>query len=145
MKTILFVDDDAVIVQVYRARLLREGFDVEVAQDGLTAMKLLMAEKPDLVVLDLMMPKFSGADVLKFIRAEPALKSTPVIILSNAYMTDLARQAADAGAELALLKSNCTPAQLLDAINKLLTGGAPQAKPSTRLAVECSLDELVRF
>ena len=75
MKTILFVDDDAVIVQVYRARLLREGFDVEVAQDGLTAMKLLMAEKPDLVVLDLMMPKFSGADVLKFIRAEPALKS----------------------------------------------------------------------
>jgi len=144
VKTILLVDDDAIIIQVYRAKLLREGFVVEVAQDGLTAMKLLKAEKPDLVVLDLMMPKFSGADVLKFIRADPALKSTPVIVLSNAYMTDLARQAADVGAEAAVLKSDCTPAQLLDAVSKLLTGATPQAEPASRLAVEGSIDALVR-
>jgi len=145
VKTILFVEDDAIIVQVYRAKFVREGFNVEVAQDGLTAMRLLPSVKPDLIVLDLMMPKFSGVDVLKFVRAEPTLKSTPVIILSNAYMTELAQQAAELGVELALLKSGCTPAQLLDAANKLLNGVALQTESSSRLAVKSFKEKWLHF
>jgi CheY-like chemotaxis protein len=136
MKTIFFVEDDAVIMHVYGAKFLREGFLIEVAEDGLTAMKLLKTAKPDLIVLDLMMPKFSGVDVLKFIRADSALKSTPVIILSNAYMSDIAQEAAKLGVELALLKSSCTPAQLVEAVKNLLNGVALAPDDSNRIAVK---------
>jgi CheY-like chemotaxis protein len=135
MTTIFLVEDDEVVVQVYRAKFLREGFGVEVAEDGLVAVKMLAAVKPDVVVLDLMMPKLSGVDVLKYIRSNPALKGTPVIILSNAHMTRLGQEAAAIGAERALLKSSCTPNQLIEVINDLLSGKAVESDPSKRLAV----------
>jgi CheY-like chemotaxis protein len=136
MKTILFVEDDAIIVRVYCTKFLREGFLVEVAEDGLAAVKMLPAVKPDLVVLDLMMPRLNGVDVLKFIRSDPVLKATPVIILSNAFMSDLGQAASAVGAELALLKSGCTPAQLVAAAGKLLGCKTPEDESSQRLAVK---------
>jgi len=135
MKTIFLVEDDPVVVKVYSAKFVREGFRVEVAEDGLVALKLLPTVKPDVVVLDLMMPKLNGVDVLKFIRSTPALKAIPVIILSNAHMTSLAQEAAVIGAERALLKSSCTPSQLLVEINHLLSGTVSESDPSQRLAV----------
>ena len=135
MITIFLVEDDTVVVQVYRAKLVREGFAVEVAEDGLVAVKMLPAVRPDVVVLDLMMPKLSGVDVLKYIRSTPALKETPVIILSNAHMTRLGQEAAAIGAERSLLKSSCTPSQLINVINDLLSGKAVESDPSNRLGV----------
>jgi CheY-like chemotaxis protein len=135
MKTIFLVEDDAVVVKVYRAKFEREGFRVEVAEDGLAAMKNLARVKPDVVVLDLMMPKLNGVDVLKYIRATPELKATPVIILSNAHMTFLAQEAAAIGAEKALLKSSCTPGRLIEVINDLLSGACAESDPTQRLAV----------
>jgi len=134
MKTIFFVEDDAVVVKVYRAKFEREGFRVEVAEDGLVAMKNLIKAKPDIVLLDLMMPKLNGVDVLKYIRATPELKATPVIILSNAHMTCLAQEAAAIGAERALLKSSCTPGRLLEVIRGLLSGTPVENDPTKRLA-----------
>ena len=130
MKTILFVEDDAVIVQAYRTCLLREGFQVEVAEDGLAAMKILLLLKPNLVLLDLMMPKLNGADVLKYIRSTPALKSTPVIILSNASIADQGQEAMALGADRVFLKALCTPRQLIGAANELLNSMAPSPQPA---------------
>jgi chemosensory pili system protein ChpA (sensor histidine kinase/response regulator) len=135
MKTIYFIEDDAVVVKVYGAKFEREGFRVEVAEDGLVAMKNLARVKPDVIVLDLMMPKLNGVDVLKYIRSTPDLKATPVIILSNAHMTYLAQEAAAIGAEKALLKSSCTPSRLLEVINGLLSGTPVESDPTKRLAV----------
>jgi CheY-like chemotaxis protein len=135
MKTIFLIEDDAVVVKVYGAKFEREGFRVEVAEDGLVALKMLAKVKPDIVVLDLMMPKFNGVDVLKYIRSTPDLKATPVIILSNAHMTSLAQEAAAVGAERALLKSSCTPGILLKVINDLLSGTTSGDDPTKRLAV----------
>ncbi|MGO8836434.1 MAG: response regulator [Limisphaerales bacterium] len=135
MKTIFFVEDDMVVVKVYGAKFEREGFRVEVAEDGLVALKTLAKVKPDIVVLDLMMPKLNGVDVLKYIRSTPELKKTPVIILSNAHMTSLAQEAAAIGAEKALLKSSCTPSMLLEVINSLLSGAPAENDPTKRLAV----------
>jgi DNA-binding response OmpR family regulator len=87
--------------------LSAKGFGVEVAGDGLVAVRMLAAMKPDVVVLDLMMPKLNGVDVLKYIRSTPALQDTPVIILQRPH-----DPAAAIGAERALLKSSCTPGQL---------------------------------
>ncbi|MFZ0827599.1 MAG: response regulator [Verrucomicrobiia bacterium] len=139
MKTIFLVEDDAVVVQVYRAKFLREGFGVEVAGDGLVALKMLLTVKPDIVILDLMMPKLNGVDVLKYIRSTPELKATPVVILSNAHMTSLAQEAAAIGAEKALLKSSCTPGQLLEVINSLLSGKASDNDGTERLAAPAKL------
>jgi len=135
MKTIFLVEDDAVVVHVYRAKFLREGFRVEVAEDGLVALKMLPTLRPDIVVLDLMMPKLNGVDVLKYIRSNPDLKATPVIILSNASMTSLAGAAAAIGAEKALVKSSCTPGQLIEVINNLLSGTVVESDTTQRLAV----------
>ena len=102
-KRVLLVDDDPVALRIYRDGLARQGFEVKTAADGLTALQLLRAAKPDLVVLDLMMPRFSGVEVLKFIRGEKGLESLPVIVLSNAYMDPLAQDAAALGAQKGLL------------------------------------------
>jgi len=131
MKTILYIEDNAVIVQIYRTALLREGFQVEVAEDGLTAARMLSKAKPDLVLLDIMLPTLTGVDVIKYIRSTPALKSTPVIILSDASKADLAMEAIASGVDRVFLKSQCTPAMLIGAINELLGGAAPD--PSAQL------------
>jgi chemosensory pili system protein ChpA (sensor histidine kinase/response regulator) len=127
-KTVLLVDDDEVIIRLYQKKLQDAGFHVEIASDGLAALKILPHASPDAVVLDLMMPKFTGADVLKFIRSNPTLKHTKVVIFSNAYMTDLAQSAEKIGVDESLLKSRCTPAHLVGVINELL--GIPNPTPT---------------
>ena len=87
------------------------------------------------MVLDLMMPKFTGVDVLKFIRSEPALKALPVVVLSNSYMNKLAAEATDLGVAKALLKIRCSPAILIETINEVLGGMVSSGDASLLLAV----------
>ena len=137
MKTIILVENDPVVVKVYGSEFELEGFGVEVAPDGLVALKMLAAVRPDVVVVDLTIPKSNGTDVIKYIRSTPALKTIPVVILTKAYMTmtSLVQQAAAIGADMALLKSSCTPGQLLEVINELLSEGKPvESAPSERQA-----------
>jgi DNA-binding response OmpR family regulator len=117
------VDDDPIAVRIYRDGLIRQGFEVSTAGDGLAALKALRAAKPDAVVLDLMMPKLSGVEVLKFMRAEKQFEKIPVIVLSNAYMDPLAQDAAELGAQKGLLKVKCNPASLALALREVLEGG----------------------
>jgi CheY-like chemotaxis protein len=123
MKSILIVEDDANIVEIYRESLLREGFEVRIAEDGLVAIKSLHDAKPDLVILDMIMPKFNGADVLKFIRSNPDLKHIKVIMFSNSFMTETAFKAEKLGADAFLLKLTFTPEQLINVVKTLLSGG----------------------
>jgi len=127
MKNILYAEDNALVVQVYGNVLKREGFGVEVAEDGLVAMKKLAAGKYDLMLLDLLMPKINGTDVLKYIRSTPALKAMPVIILSDGSMADVAQDALAIGVEGALLKSTCNPKILVDTVRKILGEPPPVA------------------
>jgi DNA-binding response OmpR family regulator len=124
---ILFADDDPLVARIYRDKLSAAGFNVLVAEDGVLAMKLLIEFKPDLVVLDLLMPKLNGADVLKFIRGHPELKSTRVIIFSNSFLAALVEQVGDLGAEKMLPKSSATPALLIELIHTTLAERASAA------------------
>ncbi len=135
MSKILLVDDDPFIRQIYRKRLLDRGFEVETAEDGLAALKALHRFRPDLMVLDLMMPYFNGFEVLKYIRSHAEMKQTRVIVLTNLYLYDDERKAAVAEADLALVKSGCTPALLIETIEKVLAGRAalpPRAAPEEK-------------
>lgn len=122
MTKILMVDDDVTVLEIYRQKFLREGFEVETAEDGLVAAKTLRSSRPDLVVLDLLMPKLSGVEVLKFIRSEPELKSLPVVIFTNSFMTEMADAACSQGIQRALVKSQCTPEILVQAVREVLDG-----------------------
>jgi DNA-binding response OmpR family regulator len=134
MKRVLLVDDDPVAVRIYRDGLIRHGFEVSTAPDGLAALKALRANKPDLMVLDLMMPKLSGVEVLKFMRREKELETLPVIVLSNAYLDPLAQGAAVLGAQKGLLKVQCNPASLAQAIHEVLEGQPASENPDQLLA-----------
>jgi CheY-like chemotaxis protein len=121
-KKILLVDDDAVILAVYGKRLALSGFTVTTAADGLKALDALRADKPDLVVLDMMMPKLSGVEVLKFIRAQPDLSPIPVAIFTSAFLDELAQAAVEIGVQQTVIKAECTPTKLITVVNELLAG-----------------------
>lgn len=130
MKHVLFVDDDVVTLKLYESALTRLGFQVTPVADGIRASQALISAKPDIVVLDLMMPNFNGVDVLKFIRSNAALRDTPVIVLTNAYLTDLADKAIAIGVQEAILKVRCSPAHLARTITKLFEEG-PKLRTAT--------------
>ena len=139
MNTILLVDDDKLIVEIYRKKLVQHGYEVVVAQDGLAAIRALHETRPRVVVLDIMMPKFNGLEVLEFIRAKPDLANTRVVVLSNYYTDDDKRERATAKADRHLTKSNCTPARLILAVSSLMADDsaptqAPSVAPVTRPA-----------
>jgi DNA-binding response OmpR family regulator/chromosome segregation ATPase len=134
-KTILFVEDDPFALKVYKKGLKRAGFRVEVAEDGLAAINELPVLRPDVVVLDLMLPELPGTEVLRFIRADEDLKDIPVIVLSNAYMDELAAEAIRAGATRGLLKSECTPAKLVEQVCDVL------GRPGATIPLESILQE----
>lgn len=130
-KTILYVEDDPVVLMAYCHRLEREGFSVESAKDGLEAMKVLLRLDPDLVVLDLMLPKFDGVEVLKFMQANPRLKTVPVIILSTNSIVDADEEYVLEGASRRLIKDCCTFPMLLEAIqNSLAEAPARDSAPA---------------
>ena len=120
VKTILYVENDAVSQSLYQKRLEREGFHLECAQDGQVAIDILSDHAPDLVLLDLMLPRVSGADVLKFMHADPRLTTVPVIIFSNAAMTEVPPDSPLAQGTKRLLKSDCTFPKLLETIQETL-------------------------
>ena len=134
MLTILLVDDDPLILRLYRDGLTRLGAQVAVAPDGLAAIQALRAARPDVMVLDLMMPRCSGVDVLRFVRSDPKLKTLPVVVVSNTYMKQMAAEAAALGVEKALLKVSCTPSILLSTIKEVLAGESGSSEASDLLA-----------
>jgi DNA-binding response OmpR family regulator len=129
-RTILFVETDTTVLATYGKLLQREGFRVESAQDGLDALKAISQLRPDLVVLELMLPTFDGAEVLKFIRADPRLKSVPVIIFTDSSATELMQDPVLANGTKYLAKSDCTPPDMLQTIQDMLVA-APGASSST--------------
>src|SRR5262245_18993633 len=102
---VLLVDDDELVTRLSRDRLSAHGFHVNTAAGGDAALSVLQSANPDLVVLDLMMPQVSGVEVLKYIRSEPRLADTSVVLLTNDYDNELGHWAARVGVNKAFLKA----------------------------------------
>ncbi|HZI32384.1 MAG TPA: response regulator [Candidatus Binatia bacterium] len=119
-KTILYVEDDAVTLAAYQRLLEQAGFNVETACDGIQALNRLRKHEPDLILLDLVLPKLDGEDVLKFIYGAPHLCQIPVIILSTNTTVSLRNEALVEQAVEHLLKHDTSFPVLLDTINRVL-------------------------
>src|SRR6476620_592720 len=104
MKKILIIEDDLTVANIYRNKFSLEGFMVEVASDGAIGLELLHDFQPDAVLLELMVPKVPGVEVVKRLRAQPAFEKLPVIVFSNTYLTNLVQDAWKAGATKCLSK-----------------------------------------
>jgi len=120
MKKILIIEDDQIVANIYRNKLAVEGYSVEVALDGEVGRELIRSFRPDVIVLDLMLPKVTGLELMKEVRAEPELERVPVIVFSNTYLTNMVQEAWKAGATKCLSKANCTPKQVLDVVRSAL-------------------------
>jgi DNA-binding response OmpR family regulator len=126
MKKILLIEDDQIVANIYRNKFIIEGFQVEIALDGQVGFDLVRTFRPDAVILDLMLPKLTGVELMKKIRSEPEFESLPVIVFSNTYLTHLVQEAWKAGATKCLSKSNCTPKQVIDVIRSTLANGTSE-------------------
>jgi DNA-binding response OmpR family regulator len=117
---ILIIEDDPIIASIYRSRLDKEGFQVEIAPDGQTGFYRIHEGHPDALLLDLMLPKMDGLQILRKIRAQKAFAKLPVIVFTNAYVPNMIQEANTAGANLVFNKAALTPRQIVDAINGAL-------------------------
>lgn len=125
MKKILIVEDDLIVANIYRNKFSVEGYQVETAPDGQAGLESVRNFRPDALILDLMLPKLSGVQLMKTIRAEADFEKLPIFVFSNTYLTNMVQEAWRAGATKCLSKANCSPKQLLDVVRNTL--GNPTA------------------
>ena len=123
MKKILIIEDEQIVANVYRNKLVVEGYLAEITPDGEGGLKTMRTFQPDAIVLDLMLPQLSGVEVIKQIRSEPEFSKLPIIVLSNTYSTNLIQEAWKAGATKCVSKINCSPKILLELMRNVIGGG----------------------
>ena len=128
MRTIVVVEDQPVLASAYRNKFRGEGFNVEVALDGEQGLDLITRIKPDLVLLDLYLPKLSGLELLKTVRSNPALHAMPVIVFSNLTKPGAVEAAWEAGATLVLSKFSTSPNRVLESVNTTLAASSAAAQ-----------------
>jgi len=109
---VLFVEDDPSVAQMYRLKLELDGYDVEVASDGEKALEAARTNPPDIVFLDIRLPKLDGFGVLEALRKDPRTERLPVVILSNHSEKQLVDRGLLLGARDYLIKTETTPARL---------------------------------
>jgi CheY-like chemotaxis protein len=131
MKTVLIIDDNPVITSIYRGKLAAERLHTEVAANGEEGLAMLDRCKPDVVLLDLMLPKVNGMEVLKRIRARPEYKTLPVLVFSNSYSADIMQQAWGFGATDVLHKSTTTPRNVVLALIRAIADAAAASAPAS--------------
>jgi CheY-like chemotaxis protein len=128
MKLIVVIEDNAVAANLYRAALSREGYKIEVATDGESGIDAITRLKPDLVLLDLMLPKVDGAEVLRRIRALPGFDQLPIIITSNAYTAARLDDLWKAGATQIVTKASISPKDLARVVKETLDRTPPSSQ-----------------
>ena len=107
---------------MYRLKLELDGYSVDVAADGLVALEKARATHPDIIFLDIRLPKMDGLEVLEALRADTATAAIPVVILSNWNEKELVERGVKLGALDHLIKSQTTPARLSQRLKDLLHG-----------------------
>ena len=119
-KTVLLAEDDRFLRRAAETKLRQSGFDVRVAVDGEEALAFAREQAPDLMLLDLLMPKRDGLSVLKALKADPATRDIPVVIISNSSKDLEMQSASDLGAVDYWIKSNLSLQELCDRVQRLL-------------------------
>jgi len=136
MAKVLLIEDDPLVVRMYQKILTFEGFEIDSAPDGRAGLEKVKTMKPDLIFCDVMMPKVNGIEVLERLKADPATKDIPVIMLTNLSGTHDAEVALEKGAFAYMIKSEYKPKDVAQKAKEFFShtaggkqGGAAQQAP----------------
>jgi CheY-like chemotaxis protein len=120
MANILLIDDDSVLLKLYSTRLEADGHRVVTATNGEIALQQLITYKPDVIVLDLLMPKMNGFEFLEEMSKDPVMKAIPKIVFSSVSKAEQVARLENLGITHALNKIDVTPTQLVATIQSLI-------------------------
>ena len=109
MSKVLIIEDDPPYRKIYKRNFEVSGYTVEVAEDGVEGIEKMRSFKPDVVFVDLMMPKMDGFQVIDTAKADPELKAIPIVVLTNLSTSDDADKVLQKGAVAILVKSDTEP------------------------------------
>lgn len=119
-KTVLIVEDEEIVARMYQAGFANSAFTVAIARDGVEALAMMRKDKPAIVLLDIMMPKMNGIDVLDTMKADASLKDIHVIMMSNLSSDADRKMAIDKGADDYWVKRDTQPRELEKRVNEIL-------------------------
>lgn len=119
-KKIAVVEDDRALANMYVERLSAEGYDVVLATDGEMALEIIRSDNPDFILLDIMLPKKNGFEVLEIVRKQPDTNATPVVVLSAFPRDDYKEKVNSFGADGFFDKAVATPGDITNLVNKIL-------------------------
>lgn len=119
MKSILLIEDDPFLSNIYVLKLEEAGYDIEALLTGNEALEKIKEKKPDLILLDIVLPDLSGWEILEQIKKEGKIKSK-VIILSNLGQKEEKEKGLEMGADYYLVKAEHTPTELVEEIKKII-------------------------
>lgn len=120
MPKILIVEDDPFLLKMYNKKFQVEGFQVETAEDGISGLQKMKTFTPDLVIMDVMMPKLNGLEAVEKAKSDPATSNIPILILTNLSAATDAETAVKKGAVGFLVKSDTTPTQVITKVKTIL-------------------------
>lgn len=129
---VLIVEDDKFLRELINRKLQSENFETVLAIDGEAGIDLIIKEKPDIVLLDLILPGINGFEVLAKIKENERIKEIPVIIFSNLGQKDDIDKGMNLGAADYLVKAHFTPSEIIEKINQVLSKSNQQARAEVR-------------
>lgn len=130
MNKILLIEDDEFMVRMYQRVFSLEGYDVQIAVDGLEGLEKAKSFQPDIILLDVMMPNLNGLQTLEKLKQDPQTKGYPVIMLTNLVNKQDAEYSLKIGAIKYLIKSDYNPKEVLEIVRQCLNERAPQDNPA---------------
>ena len=119
-KTILIIEDEEMLSSMYKVKFDNEGYQVLTATDGVSGLDLAAKDKPDLILLDIIMPKLDGFAVLKKLKTDPATKTIPVVLLTNLGQDEDLKRGKELGAAGYLIKANNTPSEVINKVKNFI-------------------------
>lgn len=132
---ILLIEDSKIIQQMYRSKLVLEQFNVLTADNGMEAIKILSQEKPDIILLDLMMPVMDGYKMLQILKTDPKFADIPVLVFSARGQPEEVEKAMNLGAAGYIVKATTRPNEVVEQIKKVLNQ-KPKVQEIVRYIVE---------
>lgn len=120
MKQILLIEDDPFLIEIYATKLKEAGYSVSVAEDGDQGLRVIKQKRPDLVLLDVVLPNFNGWEILRKIKRNNKLKDLKVVVLSNLGEKEEIEKGLKLGATKYLVKAHYTPSEVVKEIKKIL-------------------------
>jgi DNA-binding response OmpR family regulator len=120
MKKVLLIEDDMFLVEIYKKKFEEGGFLFEAAPDGDEGLRKLKDNKPDILLLDIVLPNFDGWEIIRKIKKDEQLKNLKTVILSNLGQKSEVKKGIELGAAKYLIKAHYTPTEVVEEVKKII-------------------------